>query len=138
MSGRPILLTVVAILAILAGVIFLAVGAFAYTMSLETWTELITNNPDLFKDMTYEGLSDLGMQTMILGIIPLIVGIALFMGWGIAWYIAVIALVAELIFSAYTMYSTGTFGGILTVVIALIILLYLFTPKVKEHFGIGQ
>lgn len=141
MSDRPIILTILAILAILAGLVLVATGAIAYTMSEETWFRLITEEPEILE--TVKSLSDMhsiGLPLLISGILMLIIGIALFVGWSLAWYVAVILLVVALVINVYTLVTGGlhsnTYGGLLGIAIEVIIVAYLMTPKVRGHFGV--
>lgn len=138
MSKRPILLTVVSVLAILAALVALVLGYVLYSMSLETFNDVLASNPDLIGEIVFGDLKPMGQDMLIAGAILLVAGIMLFMGFKLAWYIAVIALVASLAWNAYTMITAGVMSGILTIVITLLVLLYLFTGKVKEHFGVGS
>jgi len=139
MSDRPILLSIVAVIAILAGLFMLIAGAVTHFISPEFWAEAIANIPDAaaeyLGDFTLSDVKDLGTFLLMVGAVTFVIGAALFAGWSFSWYLAVIALIAEILLGAYRV-TSGTADGLTVVVIAAVILLYLFTPKVREHFDI--
>lgn len=135
MSDRPVLLSILAVLMILVGLICLAAGGLVYTLSPEAWADLVSQNPDLGQN-TLDEMHQAGLIIMIMGVISLIVGIALFVGWSLAWYLAVLALIVLIVMGAYSMFKTGPASGIVSVAVSIVIILYLFTPKVRDHFGV--
>lgn len=138
MSDRPIILTILAILAILGGLILIASGALIYVMDDGEILKIMAENADAYKGMTIDDVRSAGLITLISGLLMLIVGISLFVGWSIAWYIAVVLLVISFVINVYNLVTGGGTAGILGIVIEIIIIAYLMTPKVRTHFGVSS
>ena len=77
----------------------------------------------------------LGAFAALMGIIYLIVAGGLWNGWRIMWYLGVIISIVSIISSIISILASGPFG-ILGIILNLLIIYYLFRPKVKEFFGI--
>lgn len=107
MASRPILLTIVAILAILIGLVDLV-----------------------------SGLLDMAIPTIIIGLVWLILGYGLWKGIKIFWYIGVIFSAINIIWGIYDIVVGGSTELVVSIIINLIILWYLFRSKVKKHFGL--
>ncbi len=125
-KNRPILISIIAILNFLLGLFFLVMGVL-----LAVGTIAIGDiDPDL------ESLSALGgAGLIIMGLIFLIVAGGLWNGWKIMWYICVIIHAISLILGIASIF-VGAFVGIISLIIDIIILYYMFRPGVKEFFGI--
>jgi hypothetical protein len=120
MSERPLGVTIIGILWILSGLLWF-VAAFIGGAVL-----------------AFLGLGALGaivgVILFIIGIINILLGIGSFKGWSWVWVIGVIFMVINLLFGLVSLVtSPGT--GIITIVIAAIVLWYLFQPQVKSFFG---
>jgi len=129
---RPLLIALIGLITLLAAAIIL-ISAAAALFS------------DLFGDfLGLDGLgSFIGYGGFIVGIIILIIGLAIWRGWAIAWYVAVIIYglgVVGSIISIAMMINEGVMAAVapfaVSLFIGLLILYYLFRPKVKEFFGI--
>ena len=119
---RPLLITVIAVLYILCAIIFIAAGAVAAVV-------------DVSVDLGGLG-SAVGAGVIIVGIIYLIIGVGFLKGWSIMWYLGIIFSIIGIIMGILSV-SLGTLwapSGILYIVIHLIVLWYLFRPKVKAFF----
>ena len=81
------------------------------------------------------GVAMLSAPGAIPGIIALVVGIGLWKGWKIFWYLGVIFAIIYLILSIITVVALV---GIIPLIISIIILWYLFKPNVKAFFGVGS
>lgn len=116
---RPILITLISVLEMLAGLALLAVGVLSL-MGMSVGTEV-------------EGLSELagflGIGGIIGGLFGFAVGYGMFKGWRIMWYLGVIFNVLSVILGLISL----TF---VSLIVSLIILYYLFRPKVKTFFNI--
>jgi hypothetical protein len=81
-----------------------------------------------------------GGVSLIIGIFYLLLAFGCFKGWGWVWTLAVIFTILGIIVTLFGAFSTGfnmdaLLAGLLGIIIPLIILLYLFTNKVKVWFG---
>lgn len=78
-----------------------------------------------------------GIIVIILGIISFIVAYGLLKGVGWAWSLTVILSIASIVLNAISI-ASGNFGGIISIIISVIILYYLYRPHVKSFFGKGK
>ncbi len=83
--------------------------------------------------MIIGGVILLNVAGAIPGIIALVVGVGLWKGWKIFWYLGVIFAIIDLIVSIFAFPV-----GIISLIISIIILWYLFRPNVKAFFGVGS
>ena len=118
-ASRPLLITIigalyalVGVLAILAGIV-LAIGGAA-------------------SDALAAGAVGGGIVAIV-GLIYIVIALGFFKGWKLWWYLGVIFTILNLIFGIASLFVTGA-GGIVLVIVALIILWYLFRDNVKEFF----
>lgn len=128
---RPLLVTVIGILLFLAGLFFLIIGAHL-----------------LLTSASVGGLNLIGISGVIVGAIYLVIGYGTLRGWKVIWYVAVIlsAITAVAFIISFILPYTGfelpqeiaglATGGIVSFIVNLIILFYLFRPGVKEFFDI--
>lgn len=118
---RPILLTLVAVLEIIAGVSVMLVGAVTVIMGMP---EGLMEELDFSFDI---GATVIGVIFIILGLIVASIGGALFSGkmWG--WWFAVVMTVLSLI-------SGLVSGMIFGAVFQLLILIYLMTDNTRGWF----
>ncbi|MDR2698897.1 MAG: hypothetical protein LBB30_04395 [Candidatus Methanoplasma sp.] len=135
-KSRPILVGLIGLITILAAVLILAVAAAA--LFSDTIVELV--------EVDLEVLDWVGYGGFILGFVTLIIGIAIWRGWTIAWYIAVVLYAFGVIGSLASIIMLALDGADMAVVVApfivpliigILILYYLFRPKVKTFFGVG-
>ncbi len=145
MSGnkpRPILITILGILYILGalGLIILAIIFFAagnVPLSDILSGDQLTQMEDLLAQLniTWEQVTvAAGVVTLILALIYMVIAVGLLKGWAIFWYIGVVVNILSLIGGIYSAIAVSPQGMILGIVINLIILIYMFTPKVKNFF----
>ena len=127
-KDRPIFISIIAILYFLGGLILVIGGIL---IALGTITASVASGEPVL------GLSGtaLGAFAALMGIIYLIVAGGLWNGWGIMWYLGVIISIVSIISSIISILASGPFG-ILGIILNLLIIYYLFRPKVKEFFGI--
>ena len=131
---RPILIALIGFLTLLAAVLILISAAVALFASSS------------LADITgIDFGSTIGYGGFLVGIIILIIGLSIWRGWTIAWYIAVIIYILGVLGSIVSIYLMLTTDGatqavatpfIVSLVICLLIVYYLFRPKVKEFFGV--
>ncbi len=127
-KSRPIVITIVAILEFLAGIITLLAGlAVVFGMSIGV------DIPSEFEALG----SFMGIALIASGILAIVIAGGFWNGWKIMWYIGVVVNAIELLFSVVSIFSGAGFSAVLPILINLIILFYLFRPGVKEFFGIN-
>ena len=127
-APRPILISIVAILQFLAGLLFVFAGIVMLGGMIT-----VADTPELAQ---LGALGGAGM--LILGLVYLVIAGGFWNGWKIMWYIGVIVHTLSIIIYVYYV-ATG--AGIMTyavsIIISLLILLYLFTRGVREFFGVA-
>lgn len=120
--NRPILLTIIAILSIVFGILIILAGVFmlfgSAIISLEEF------NTGIFAGA-------FSAVILIMGILFTIVGFGLMSGKGWAWWLSIIVMALNLILGLITF-------NIFTIIIAALILIYLTRPNTKGWFGIGS
>jgi uncharacterized membrane protein (DUF2068 family) len=123
MADRPLLITIIAVLAILIGLLSIAGGAI-----------LIGAN-EAAGGIDVNTLHLLGYVGLIQGIIAVIVGVLLWMGWTIAWYLALIYFAISAIIDIANI-ALGNVVSVLSLLIAVILIWYLLRPNVKAFFKV--
>jgi hypothetical protein len=136
--SRPIGVTIIAILNIISGIIMLlgGIGLAAIGSVLPTMTAV---DPNAGGQMALVGVLGgggiaIGAVLIILGIISFIVAWGLLKGSGWAWTITIILSIISIIMGILSLVA-GNFGSVVNIVIAGIIIYYLFRPNVKAFFG---
>ena len=129
MADRPLLVVLIGILIGVAGLILLITGLLLEFMSIET---LI----DWGFDPTKLGTFDTYVY-IVLGAALFVVAALIWTGWTFAWYVALIFLGIQLLWQLYQ-FATGmtTTSPIISIIILLALLYYLFKPNVKEFFSV--
>lgn len=125
MSGkgsRPLLITIIAVLYILAGLLALVVGVVS-AVGIEIVAE---------EELAGAGMV-IGGVGIVYGLISLVIGYGMIKGWAVMWYLGVIFSAIGLILSILAIVGGG-FATIVTALIELVILLYLFKKNVKAFF----
>ena len=125
---RPILITIIAILEFIAGILAVLAG-IALMVGLAS-----TGDADLGALGAYGGV-----VVIIAGIIALIIAGGFWNGWKIMWYLGMLFSILYIVLSIYGMVVSGFAGiglsAIIPIIINLIIIFYLTRTKVKEFFG---
>jgi len=115
MPERPLGVTIIGILWIIGGLIGLfsgiAVAAFLGVLGLA-----------------------LGGVLIIIGLVDITLGVGCFMAWPWVWTVGMIFTIISLILGIASLFTSGA-GAIISIIIAVIILYYLFQPYVKAYFG---
>lgn len=76
----------------------------------------------------------IGVIAFIIGIIDLLLGIGCFKAWPWVWIVGVIFSAISVLIGIVSLFTTGL-SALLGIIIAAIILYYLFQPQVKAYFG---
>jgi uncharacterized membrane protein HdeD (DUF308 family) len=106
---RPLGITIIAILAIIAGISSIAVGVPLLVVLI-------------------------GIGFIILGIVYLAVAYGLWKGKKWAWTVTLIVSVISIIIGIASL-ATGNVGAIIQIIISAVIIYYLYRPNVKAYFG---
>lgn len=124
--SRPILITIIAILEFLIGLLILVGGVLLIAGVISAG------------DVDPE-FADLGnaasIAMIVIGLLNIIIAGGFWNGWSIMWYIGLIVNGIGLIVAIYGLITTGI-GSAIPLVIYAVILFYLFRPGVKDFFGI--
>jgi len=120
MSERPLGVTIIGILWIIAGILWLfaavAGGAALAMVGLGSLWAII------------------GVVLFVIGIVDLLLGIGCFKAWSWVWVVGVIFMAINILMGIVLLFSNPV-TGIGTIIIAAIVLWYLFQPQVKAYFG---
>ena len=117
-SQRPLLVTLIAILYLVVGFLTVVGGAVILLAGGSTG------------DAETLALTSLaGGPSIIVGLISVIIGYGFLKGWKLWWYLGIIFAVIGIILSILSIPA-----GIITLIIEIIILWYLFRPNVKSFF----
>jgi len=125
-APRPILITIIAILEFVIGLLILIGGVLLIAGVISAG------------DVDPE-FADLGnaasIAMIVIGLLNIIIAGGFWNGWSIMWYIGLIVNGIGLIVAIYGLITTGI-GSAIPLVIYAVILFYLFRPGVKDFFGI--
>ena len=129
--SRPLLITILAILYFLSALVLIIGGIMTIGLGEAFIQELIKQNPDA------DAMQGLGMASgivmLVSGLIVAGVAYGFYKGWSIMWYLSVIIIGLGLLFSIYNM-VIGNFTVLLAALVQLVIIFYLFRPRVKGFF----
>jgi hypothetical protein len=114
---RPIGITIIAILMIISGILFIIGGIGLTALSVLSLAFLAG-----------------GIGTIILGIASLVVAWGLLKGAGWAWIITLIITIISIIVNIVHL-ASGNTAQIIGIIINGIIIYYLYRPNVKAYFG---
>jgi len=119
MSQRPLGVTILGILWILGGLILLAGGFLGGAV------------------LAVAGFGSLGAAIgvifFIIGIVDLLLGVGCFMAWPWVWIVGVIFSAISVLIGIVSLFSNWA-SALVNIIIAGIILWYLFQPQVKAYF----
>ena len=138
MTQRPTPVTVIVILIFLSGLILLAASVSILTITDSMWEEILKILEDAgipTDGLTLSFLKSIGLIVLALCAFTLLIGFALWKGWTIAWYLAVILFILGIGFSLLAVIG-GAFFSIVAAGIVALLLYYLFRPDVKEFFKV--
>ena len=135
---RPTGVTIIAILNVISGIVMLVggLGLAAISSILPTMTTL---DPNASGQLAVAGLLGVGGIAVggiliILGIISFIVAWGLLKGKGWAWSVTMVLSIISIVIGVISMVA-GSIGSIVNIIIAGIIIYYLYRPHVKAFFG---
>jgi hypothetical protein len=135
---RPTGVTIIAILNVISGIVMLVGGLGLATISsiLPTMT---TIDPNASGQLAAAGLLGVGGIAVggvliILGIISFIVAWGLLKGKGWAWGVTMVLSIISIVTGVISM-AAGSIGSIVNIIIAGIVIYYLYRPHVRAFFG---
>ena len=150
--SRPLGVTIVAILAIIDGIILLTGGILAVTIvplvssGLNGTLSNITVTDQQGQQVKVQSTGMTGMVAtiaIIAGSVAIVLGLVWFgLAWGLltskgwAWIITVILSIISIVFSIVGIASGGA-PSIISLIINGVILYYMYRPNVKAYFGRG-
>lgn len=114
-ASRPLLITIIGALYALLGIVLLALGALAFAGGAASGETAL-------------GAAG-GGAIAVFGLIYIVIALGFFKGWKLWWYLGVIFAILGII-GGLIMFPVG----LITVIIELIILWYLFRDNVKAFF----
>lgn len=124
-NPRPLLVTILAVIYILIGLVFIVAGI-----------GIVMGGENILADTGFADMAGsfggLGAGTIILGLIWLVIGYGFLKGWKVWWYLGVIFTVIGLIVAIVGI--LGSPAMVILVIVELIILAYLFKSNVKRFF----
>jgi hypothetical protein len=135
---RPTGVTIIAVLNIISGIVML-LGGIGLAAVSSILPSISTIDPNAGGQLALAGLLGgagvaVGGILIILGIISFIVAWGLLKGKSWAWSVTVILSIISIIIGIVSMVA-GNFGSIVNIIIAGIIIYYLYRPHVKAFFG---
>ena len=122
-KDRPLLISIIAILYFISGILCILSGIVLALGMISVDTNLAVSS------------AVFGGVAVIMGLILLVIAGGFWNGWRIMWYLGVIFTGIGIIVSIMALISMQL-GAVISLVIYLLIMYYLFRPKVKEFFGI--
>ncbi len=128
---RPLGVTILAVLSILGGILFLLLGILASVLGAAFAGTMMTG----MKGLPLFIFAAVGVVFIILGLIELVVGWGLWKGASWAWWVTVILNGLGVILALVSL-AGGNVGGIVTLIIDAVILYYFLKPHVKAFFGV--
>lgn len=128
---RPLIVTILGILYALAALVLLIAAVAMMVGGESLMTEIIEQNPDL------EGLEGaamiFGVMLLVAAIIEGVISYGFLKGWSIMWYLALIFTIIGAVMNIITV-AMGGFLSIISLLVEVVIILYLFKPNVKQFF----
>ena len=114
MSNRPTGVTILAILALIGGLLNLFFGGVEAVMG---------------------PMAIMGIGLLVVGVLQLVVAFGLFTLKGWAWMLAVVLQAIAIILNVFRMGGENTVPVVIATLVSVGILYYLFRPHVKQAFG---
>jgi uncharacterized membrane protein (DUF2068 family) len=135
MSQRPTGITILAVLAVIGGLISLFFGGFVAFLGPHVGVEMTEQTGDA-AGSAYGGLMTLmGVGFLAHGLLQFVTAYGLFTLKRWAWLLAVIMQLVSLVLDGIQGLRGQVSGSVIAALIAAGILYYLFRPHVKRSFG---
>jgi len=135
MSNRPTGVTILAILALIGGLISLFLGGFETLLGPQVGEEMSKQTTDTSAAAYGSAITVMGIGLLFHGVLQLITAFGLFALKAWAWLLAVVMQVLSLVLNGMQLAADFNAGVVTGGIVALIILYYLYRPHVKQAFG---
>ena len=135
MSERPTGVTILAVLAVIGGLISLFFGGFTAILGPAVGVEMATQTDDPLAPAVGGLMLAMGIAFVVHGLLQLVTAYGLFTLKGWAWVLAVAMQVLSLVLNGVQVFRGQLGGAVIAILIAGGILYYLFRPHVKRPFG---
>ena len=130
MKNPPILISVLGFFAIVAGFVWTTVGVRA--LGIEIGYDIVGSLP------AYDNVGSGGVLALVVGILWVAAGVALWSLRPWAWMFACLVAVLALVNAFFLMVAyAGSGAGLVQALMPALILWYLNTAEVKDAFGVG-
>jgi hypothetical protein len=140
MGPRPIGVTILGILAVLMGLMYLLIAAGSFIVAvlpLEEWQE-IGGVPEFIADNAEIIFTSLGVLFLILAVVSFLISYGFFKGRPWAWALGIILGVLSIISSVINLLLhwniSNLSSSIVSILIAVLLIFYLTRPGVKRYF----
>jgi hypothetical protein len=127
---RPTGITLIAILGFIGGILAILFGGLV--LAVASSGILNTYGVGMFSGV----VSLVGGGLVVVGLMVIFVSWGMWSGKSWAWYLAVVLYALGVVFGVVSLIGGGLFG-IVSLLIAILLLWYMFRPHVKAYFGIG-
>ena len=135
MTQRPTGITILAVLAVIGGLLSLFFGGFMALIGPGMSVEMATQSDDPMAPAVGGFMAVVGVALLLHGVLQLVTAYGLFTLKGWAWMLAVIVQVFSLVVNGLQLFQGQVGGAVVAILIAAGILYYLFRPHVKQAFG---
>lgn len=135
MSERPTGVTILAVLALIGGLLNLFFGGFEALMGPMVGEQMVEQTGDASTAAFGGAMAIMGIGLLIVGVLQLVVAFGLFTLKGWAWMLAVVLQVIAVIINALKLGGENMLPAAIAILISAGILYYLFRPNVKQAFG---
>lgn len=135
MSERPTGVTILAVLAVIGGLLALFLGGFMAFIGPAMGVEMTKQTGDAATAVYGTLMTGLGVALLVQGLLQLVTAYGLFTLKGWAWALAVILQIFSLAVNGFQLVRGQMGGPVIGILIAAGILYYLFRPHVKRAFG---
>jgi len=135
MSNRPTGVTILAVLAVIGGLLALFFGGFMAFLGPAVGVEMTKQTGEAASAVYGGAMAFLGFAFVIQGLIQLVTAYGLFTLKGWAWLLAVVMQVFSLALNGIQLFRGQIGSSVIALLIAAGILYYLFRLHVKRAFG---
>jgi hypothetical protein len=131
---RPVILTILAILAIIGGVVSLLLGLAGIFATGLLATGAVTGTHATATSTTEVAIATVAL--IVLGILYLAFGIGTFMSKSWGWTAGVLAVALYIVNNIISVIFGGSIAsGVIGILIALVLIWYLFRPSVRKAYA---
>lgn len=126
MSDRPLLITLLGALTVILALFIAIIGAAFIIAPAESLEAM---------DIYQMALTSVGIALVMIAIVLFITGLSLLAGWTFAWYLGIVVYGITAVLSLISI-PTSIGMSVVTLVVSLVVIYYLFRPRVKEFFNV--